>query len=298
VKKDGNTCGSWIDKRSTEICEFHLNLMIDRERKHRMEVNTMFRDKSDGPNNRPKSYSRAEGGFDKAMGKDKKGNAAKYSREYGQLYSVRGSTAASLLDAEDKAGLDQEASRKRIAAAQHERDLARKLGQLGDSVGSEYMRAKQDGVGNGGVRRANDGGEDRPYFEKPSASSLGLLGKKASEQQLCPSKDRKRHFGTGAISSAGTNAMGWGGAKKAGLLQPKDNNFGEPEKGQTKLGLSNGQNAKRPGIVRGRSEEGSLSPKKRARFALKDKGIREPGRESLGEELRHSLDSDEELDIV
>ena len=90
--------------------------------------------------------------------------------------------------------------------------------------------------------------------------------------------------------------MGWGGARKAGLLQPKESKLGSPEKGQTIL---------KPGIVRGRSEDGSgsLSPsKKRARFML-DRGIREPGRESFGEELKKLPnpaveDDDDELVIV
>ena len=259
----------------------------------------MFRGQTGGQTHKINSRSGAEGSFDKAMGRNKKGSTARYSREYGQLYSVRGGSTANLLDAEDKVDMDEEASRKRIAAAQRERDLARKLGAIGDSVGSEYMRTKLDDSGTKGSRpkRAGEDASQTPYFDKPSISSLGLLGKKASDQHLSPAKDRKRHFGTGAISSAGTDAMGWGGARKSGLLQPKQDRLGSPEKGQLKL------DAPRPGIVRNRSEEGSLSPKKRARFALKDKGIREPGRESLGEELRRlggedGDDDDGGLDIV
>lgn len=299
VKKDGNQCGTWVDKRSTEICEFHLNLMIDRERKHRMEVNSMFRGRTvGGAGQKPNSRGGAEGSFDKFMEKDKKATNTRYTREYGQLYSVQGGNTANLLDAEDKISLDEEASRKRIAAAQRERDLARKLGAMGNSVGSQYMRAKDDGEANGTEpRRGGADSNHTPYFDKPSVSSLGLLGKKASDQHLSPAKDRKRHFGLGAVSSAGTEAMGWGGARKSGLLQPKADRM-SPERGQTKL---NGVGAGRPGIVRNRSEEGSLSPKKRARFALKDKGIREPGRESLGEELKrlsNDDDDDGELEIV
>ena len=60
-------------------------------------------------------------------------------------------------------------------------------------------------------------------------------------------------------------------------------------------------------LVRDRSSDGSLSPKKRARFAL-EKGIREPGRESLGGDDLKALtaqstkqnmdDDDDDLDIV
>ncbi|KAK3724156.1 hypothetical protein LTR37_001280 [Vermiconidia calcicola] len=310
VKKDGQACGQWIDKKSTEICEFHLNLEIDRNRKHRMEVNTMWRSHNGkggaSENWKPKSESRRECGFDNRLGGNKKGQAEKnksFHREYGQLYSVPSAggagrnSAASLLDAEDMDALQNmsasEASRKRIADAQRERELARRLGEMGNGMGAEYLRV---------TTQTNTTSEDTtlakstPYFEKPSAQSLGLLGKRAEDQHLSPVKDRKRHFGTGAISSAGPEAMGWGGARKAGLLQPKDNRMGSPEKGQTKLG--NGGKAK-PGIVRNRSEDGSLSPKKRARFAL-EKGIREPGRESLGEELKGlaPVDDEDDLDIV
>ena len=252
---------------------------------------------------KPKSESRREGGFDNRPGGNKKAQAEKnksFHREYGQLYSVPSAggagrnSAASLLDAEDMDALHNmsasEASRKRIADAQRERELAKKLGEMGNGMGAEYLRV---------TTQTNTTSEDTtlakstPYFEKPSAQSLGLLGKRAEDQHLSPVKDRKRHFGTGAISSAGPEAMGWGGARKAGLLQPKDNRMGSPEKGQTKLG--NGRKAK-SGIVRNRSEDGSLSPKKRARFAL-EKGIREPGRESLGEGLA-PVDDEDDLDIV
>ena len=306
MKKDGQSCGAWIDKRKTEICEFHLNLEIDRNRKHRMEVNSMWRGSTDtegrGGN---KSRSRQQGGFDRDMKKDKKqGN---YHREYGRLYSVAGGgggkSAASLLDAEDMDALhnmsQEEASRKRIAEAQKERDLAKRLGEMGNGMGAEYLRVKTSNTTSTmtSVRSSTaSSGRDTgtPYFEKPSISELGLLGKKAEDQHLSPAKDRKRHFGLGAISSSGPDAMGWGGARKPGLLQPKEKPA-SPEKGQTKM-----DGPRRPGIVRGRSEEGSLSPKKRARFML-EKGIREPGRESLGEELLKagSKDSDDdELDIV
>ena len=315
VKKDGSTCGTWIDKRHTEICDFHLNLMIDRERKTRMEVNTMWRgygndkDRERGKKGQPKSWSQEAGGSDR---KNKSGG--QFHREYGRLYSVPGAggggggkSAASLLDAEDTDALHsmsrEEASRKRIATAQRERDLARKLGEMGRGLGAEYLRAKETvSTTTGTGTRSATATAERDLFEKPSAGELGLLSKKAADEHLSPAKDRKRHFGLGALSTTtGAEALGWGGARKAGLLEPpKGSKVGSPEKGQARLEAGD----RRPGIVRGRSEDGSMgSPsKKRARFAL-EKGIREPGRESLGEDLRKLVagneDGDEdELDIV
>lgn len=296
VKKDGQQCGSWVDKRSTEVCEFHLNLMIEKNRKGRMEVNTMWRGTGDA-DNRPNSKLRRPGDGKKKL-------PGKWDREHGQLFSVNtgiGKTAANLLDAEDTDALHDmtsgEASRKRIAAAQRERELAKKLDTMGSSVGLDYLRAKHSSTtitSTSSTTRSrtsatNDSAKD--LFEKPSASDLGLLNNKATSIRLSPAKDRKRHFGLGAVGSAGTEAMGWGGAKKAGLLQPKER-LRSPERGQSTL------DAPTRGVLRPRSQDGSLSPKKRARFAL-EKGIREPGRESLGTAKHdNNNDDDDDLDIV
>lgn len=292
VKKDGRECGQWIDKRRTEVCEFHINLLVERQRKGRMEVNTMFRDAKGGV----RDQARSRAGVDKASGAGRKVHG-----EYGQLYSVPsglGKTAASLLDAEDMDVLHDmtqaEASRKRIAAAQKERDLRQKLGREGRGVGAEYLRSGDVESEQTNTVQTNAA---KGLFEKPKAATLGLLDNDARSAHLSPAKDRKRHFGMGATSSAGTEAMGWGGARKAGLLQPSANRLGSPEKGQTRLDLCVGV---RPSLVRERSREGSLSPKKRARFLLREKGIREPGRESLGVAVMGEGDrvEEDELEIV
>ena len=310
VKKDGSKCATWVDKTSTEICEFHLNLEIDRNRKHRMEVNSMWRGQAKGdPEKKTKSWSMEAGGFDRSMGKKKKQNSS-FHHEYGRLYTVPGTgakSAASLLDAEDMAhrAETEEASRKRIAAAQRERDLARKLGQMGTGVGAEYMGTTtstsntHDHTSETTVSSSAQARDE--LFAKPSASELGLLANKATDIHLSPAKDRKRHFGLGAMSSSGADAMGWSGAKKFGLLLPKDTSRAlSPEKGQTRLDKP----SQKPSLVRGRSEDGSMnnSPKKKARFMLEKKGLREPGRESGGVELLQNGQAGEseedELDIV
>ena len=303
VKKDGQQCGQWVDRRKTEVCEFHVNQLVERNRKERMEVNTMWRSHAGGGGEKPRGGKGAKG-----LSRQQKWEKSREVREYGQLYSVPsglGKSASQLLDQEDTDALHsmtrEEASRKRIATAQKERDLARKLGEMGSGVGAEYLRHKNhssDASRAHGTRSKDMSAADaKALFDKPSASELGLLGKKASDQHLSPAKDRKKHFGLGAVSSAGSEAMGWGGAKKYGLLLPEKTRLGSPEKGQTRLDLP-----KKPSLVRGRSQDGSLSPKKRARYAL-EKGIREPGRESLGDDLGTNLaalggDDDDELDIV
>ncbi|KAI7326609.1 hypothetical protein KC315_g7487 [Hortaea werneckii] len=243
------------------------------------------------------------------------GGMQSHHREYGTLYSVppgggsgTGDSAASLLDAEDKLHLDSyeagEASRKRIAAAQRERDLQRRLGAMGKGVGAEYMQASLEGGGTAVAERGKGSDplsahqeqqQQQQHFEKPSAADLGLLGKQADTAHLSPAKDRRRHFGLGAAgmnsatttSSAGRQGtgLGWGGARKAGLL------LEQQQRGQSNDNETNdvGRHPPPSAVRRRRStqdETANWSPnKKRARFMLEDKGLREPGRDSGANEL-------------
>ncbi|KAF2167766.1 hypothetical protein M409DRAFT_65869 [Zasmidium cellare ATCC 36951] len=317
VKKDGQPCGEWINKRKAEACEFHISLQIEKNRKSRMEVNTMFR----GARN-PDDKIKSRIARDKQA--KKSGGGASYHREYGQLYSVnsgvRGNSAASLLDKDDTDALhnmtQEEASRKRIANAQKERDLAKKLGEMGRGVGAEYMRSKHQHTTStttvssttSSNRKDISAAEEarNALFSKPSAAELGLLGKKASDAHLSPAKDRKKHFGLGAMSlqNGGSSAtrtsepMGWGAARKPGLLQPKESKVGSPERGQTRLDTAPRYRSQDTSL----RSQGSSSPvKKKARFDLA-KGIRMPGRDSLpGAAGGGQVDDDEDdddLDIV
>ncbi|QIW95112.1 hypothetical protein AMS68_000630 [Peltaster fructicola] len=280
IKKDGKKCSAWVDKRKSEYCEFHVNLMVGRARTGRMEVNTMWRGHE--PDVKPKQKPRSN---------------VSHHPEYGQLWSVggiSGRSAAKLLDDDDTDALHNltkdEASRKRIAAQQRERDLAKQLGATGGGVAGDYLRARH------GITSTAEATPGEAMFVKPTAAELGLLSRKADDQRLSPAKDRRRHFGIGAVSSAGTEAMGWGGARKYDLLQPKQSRLGSPERGQTKI--DHGTRSALPSSIRARSS----SPKKKARFML-DRGVREPGRESGGNELlraQHNDDDndDDDLDIV
>lgn len=320
VKKDGQPCGEWINKRKTEACEFHISLQIEKSRKGRMEVNSMFRG-SGNPSDKIKSRIVRDNQT------TKNGAGGKYHREYGQLYNVnsgvRGQSSASLLDKDDTDALhnmtQEEASRKRIANAQKERDLAKKLGEMGRGVGAEYMRSKhQHTTSTTTVSSTTSSSKNNitaaeearnALFSKPSAAELGLLGKKACDADLNPAKDRKRHFGLGAITipNGGSGAtktsepLGWGGARKAGLLQPKENKLGSPERGQMKLDTITSASRPRSQDSSLRSQGSSSPVKKKARFNL-ERGIREPGRDSLPGAAQAKVggndDDDDDLDIV
>ncbi|KAK1001230.1 hypothetical protein LTS01_004704 [Friedmanniomyces endolithicus] len=335
VRKDGRECGEWVDQRKTDICGFHLDLFVERQRKGRMEVNGMWRGRGTGEEG---GKGGRAAGLRQGSPKRRQ-NGVVQSREYGTLYSVPtgnfsgqkgGPSTASLLDAEDTDRLaswtEAEKSRQRIAASQKERDLQRQLNKLAsegnDSVGAQYMRATAKPsitLTAEDQTQATDAGQvgSKPYFEKPSAASLGLLGKVAGEVRMSPLKDRKRHFESKAVSkTGGREAVGWGGAGRA-LDRGMGGDrvvHGGLERGQKMLevgggtvaaagtggsggkGASNGlgittanatETFARPTAMRARSQDGSLSPaKKRARFMLAGKGFREPGgRESGGVEI-------------
>jgi minichromosome maintenance protein 10 len=327
IKKNGQQCGDWIDKRKTTVCEFHINLQVAKSRKDRMEVNSMFRGTADSPDGRKRVLSK----------KAPAPGAKKFHHgDYGTLYSVSadmGRSAATLLDADDTDALHsmtrEEASRKRIAAAQKERDLARQLVEMGRGAGAEYLRASHPSIADALDRNDAAAQARSALFDKPTIASLGLGAKNAHEARLSPAKDRKRHFGLGEMTTATARKrdlpMGWGGAKQAGLAlvsrkshdqNPSASTFPR-ERGQTLISQPQQQqeadtantsfssashsaesssHAARAGQVRPRSQGssirsgGSTSPvKKRARFAL-SKGIREPGRESLPGDARTAVE--------
>ncbi|KAK1813322.1 hypothetical protein LTR12_012316 [Friedmanniomyces endolithicus] len=336
VRKDGRECGEWVDKRKTDICGFHLDLFVERQRKGRMEVNGMWRGRGDGEG----GGKGARAAVPRQGSPKRRQTGVTQSREYGTLYSVPtgnlpgqrgGPSTASLLDAEDTDRLaswtEAEKSRQRIAASQKERDLQRQLNKLAsegnDSVGAQYMRAtakpSTNHTAEDQAASADAGQGSKPYFEKPSAASLGLLGKVAGEVRMSPLKDRKRHFGSKAVSkTGGREAVGWGGAGRAldrglgagggmggqgalergqktlsGALSGVAATTAAPtcaSGGNAGLGITSANPAEiltRPTAMRARSQDGSLSPaKKRARFMLAGKGFREPGgRESGGLDL-------------
>ncbi|KAK8192487.1 hypothetical protein M8818_007655 [Zalaria obscura] len=272
VKKDGKQCDAWVNKRKTEFCDFHVNLALEKTRAGRMEVNGMHR-YSARPSSPDKRFG-VKSRYLRAGEFANKGTGSQRDIETGERYFMGPKlSAAALLDREDRGSA--EAMQKRLREKERERELARKLGRLGNGMGAEYLKRKDERpVEQGEGERADD-----EKYEKPDAEALGLLGKKASDVRLEPVRGRKRAFqsSTGSSSATGGEAMGWGGAFKRGLLEPKKGVY--PERGQTKLNA--------------RAE----SPKKRARFAL-EKGIREPGRESLGDAKALIDDDDDDLDII
>lgn len=282
MKKDGKECGSWVDARKTHYCAFHVELQVERSKRGRMEVNTMT-GFGKGPGSRVRGgYGMFGGRGGVGTGRDKDDGLTrqgmfhdKYLHETVYI-APGGRSAAQLLDNDgmfERGFSRAELHRKRLAEKEKERELAKKLGELGNGIGGQYMKLKGadtpnlpasgDTIGNEASTtnqdKANDIGEE----------ALGLLGRKAGDVTLSPVKRKRGTGGKGAASEP----MGWSGAFKRGLLSPK------------------------------KKERESSPAKKRARFMLDKKGIREPGRDSLGG-LDVGLlaamddDDDDDLDII
>lgn len=203
VRKDGKQCESWVDKRHTQFCEWHVDRGVESMRKGRMEVNGMSAPYAPGgkKGGRTGFWGGRRKNDEKREGLAREG--PQWDRGTGSRYFVgpsltgAGRSAASLLDAEggaeERGGSREERVRKRLAERERERDIARQLGEGGNGIGSEYLRLQGDalrdnkGVGNHGEKAGP--GEETATLD---AKGLGLLGNKASDVLLSPVK-RKRN---------------------------------------------------------------------------------------------------------
>ncbi|KAF1959764.1 hypothetical protein CC80DRAFT_545204 [Byssothecium circinans] len=283
MRKDGKECGSWIDGRKTEFCDFHLELQVEKSKRGRMEVNTMT-GFGKGPSGTGKGGMFGGAGRGRPKGDELRREGKYHDRILHEtMYIAPGVGGAARLLDQDEQPWDRtaraERHRKQLADKEKERELARKLGDLGTSAGSDYMRHK--GAGLEKLPAGSQTPAHGPLNDKATSSEfLGLLDRKAEDVSLGPTK-RKR-----AISNKSrTNAepVGWGGAYKRGLLLSP---------------------ARKDESVSSFSSRGTRDPspvKKRARLLLPEKGIREPGRESLGTldiGLIAAMDDDDDLEVV
>lgn len=291
LKKNGQECHSWVNTRKTKHCDFHLEMAINKTRSARMEVNTMYR-----PNSEFKKNSRVlpNGSFERRQDPSRR-DAESHER----YYMVPGSrTAASLLDADDLGKAD--AMRRRLKDKEKDRLLAEKLGQMGNGIGAEYLRQTTGALNAARNTATDNSNEDVPLY-KPSAAELGLVNKDASKVRLSPAKNRRKLFsilpGGTKSTAAGPEAMGWGGYAKRGLGESSRPRNLSPEKGQTKISAHTRPSSIASSMAGTSASAGEKSPKK-ARFQLA-KGIREPGRDSLGGEGTVLLDdSSDDLEII
>ncbi|KAI1826746.1 hypothetical protein F4861DRAFT_496128 [Xylaria intraflava] len=291
VKKDGALCSSWVNTKRTEFCEFHMNLALSKKRLARQDVNAF--DTGLGPqkhHNSRRLHKWETHAND--PGKKTRGN---YDRDTQSAWFMRKATAASMLDNEVLGGefgrvastLERgEALRRRLATEEKERDLMKKLGEVGRGAGKEYMLTGQRSTKTGGANPSGTPSTDDP---KPhlDAKSLGLISNKNSKIHLSPIKrkrgesvvsNRSESMLSSSASTSKATALGWGGGLKDKLTRMK-----EGEKLNGARAANDDDNGALP--ANEAIKDRSRSPaRKKTRFVT-EKGIREAGRESLGDEL-------------
>jgi minichromosome maintenance protein 10 len=265
VKRDGKECGSWVNLAKTEYCDWHLDAQISKTQAGRMGVNT-------GSNG-----SGLRGGGGGGGG----GGPGARSRFNSVRVPGRGG------EAKEGQGL-----------------LPQKEGQRFDShTGSHYFITSSGGGSNSGVSggpayrsdrsAANllDMDDDDPFIAEGQLSR----DKESRLRKRLADEEKERSI---ARTLARNNSGGAGGEyirQRLGVDSSCASDQGRQRSAPTlTVGILNldpagKANRKRP------AESVRLSPVKKTRL-LTEKGIRHPGRESLGG--THDHVDDDDLDIV
>lgn len=147
VKADGKLCNSWVNARRTEHCEFHTNTALSRTRSARQEINGTggLGSGYKGPRSKDRTWMESAEAKRRAKVEEEHG---KFDWETRSRYFMngggRGQSASSLIDRDGIVSDTRERAeglKRKLAAQEKERDIAKKLGEMGSgSMGGEYMR--------------------------------------------------------------------------------------------------------------------------------------------------------------
>ncbi|KAI1387768.1 uncharacterized protein F4822DRAFT_291868 [Hypoxylon trugodes] len=312
VKKDGELCNGWVNKKRTEFCEFHMNLGLAKHRQARQDVNAF--DTGLGPK---KDRARGGGGggrnsyrgnsWEERDGKDgkNKSKGSGFDRATQSQWFISKPSAASMLDNEVLGGrvtntLERgEALRRRLATEEKERDIMKQLGRVGSGAGKEYMKKGGSGskaLGSGSTQATDD---SRPDVD---AKALGLIRDRGQEPRMRLSPVKRKRGVDSALSftstssttstttaSATRTALGWGGNLKDKLARMKEGERLAPPAISTNVGDSSTAGDEGNSSVGAGGSVARSPARKKTRFVT-EKGIREAGRESLGGELASAND--------
>lgn len=329
IKRDGQPCKSWINSKRTEYCEFHTNEAVRKVRNNRVELNSMSFG-GDGPtrkfNSRYVHQKREQPEEVRRLGN--------YDREtQSRWFMSGGGRGAGILDDEREGGFADRAERaeglkRRLAQKERERDIAKKLGEIGGGAGREYMSraatttATTDGAlgssissytsaaVSGAASSSQNTSVSTLPGEKPKrldARSLGLVAPRGEQPKIdLGAVKRKRPESSQSSSTANGNsvggklALGWGSELKSKLSRMKE---GERLDG-AKLPSKDGADITNYLEPRPTARADGSPVRKKTRFVT-EKGIREAGRESLGEPLSLAtrgrqvvLDDDDDDDLI
>ncbi|KAK2031468.1 primase zinc finger protein [Colletotrichum zoysiae] len=283
VKKDGQFCNSWVNKKRTEFCEFHTNEAVTKQRATRMEVNSMD---FGGIGERHRWNSREL--FRKPEREQKKGE---YDRgTHSHWFATKSMSSAQLIDGAQALAdrrEKEEGLKRRMLAQERERGIMQRLSKIGAGAGKEYMKQSERARNAASTSALSSSApsasavEERQRIESRSALLMAPRSKELAIH-LSPIK-RKRPQSAQSSSSIGPPSLsaatgvksgfGWGGNLKDKLAKMKDGDK-----------LSNDKPPMR----------------KKTRFVT-EKGIREAGRESLGVDIPQqsvSFEDDDDDDLI
>jgi minichromosome maintenance protein 10 len=333
VKKDGSLCSSWINIRRTEYCEYHTNEAIKKTRAGRMELNNTrsFGSGRDG------SHSKHNEVFGEKKRPEEEFKRGAYDRFNHTAYFVNSSHRHTAQEERENSLAErherEEGLKRKLQRQERERDIAKRLGEIGGGAGKEYMShaatttkakpttastlgssvnssssttsAKDNSfssrLANTSLSTTSATTADKPPPPRWDARALGLVGKRGDDVpkiSLGPVK-RKRPESSASSSTAGEGsfsngkpALGWGSALSSKLTQMRNGERLDGRQITDFFGAAGGENeAVSNGVVASgtaavaSSSRGDRSPvRKKTRFVT-EKGIREAGRESLGEGL-------------
>lgn len=272
MKKDGQVCNSWVNKKRTEFCEFHTNEVVRKTRQGRNELNQIG---FGGEYRRNKPFVKKAKADD---GKPKQGGT--YDRETGtHWFATKSMSSAALIDGVADRKEREEALKRRVIAREKEQQMIKALSKVGSGTGQEYMRSAgtKPTISSSSSAASSGPAPQGPsqQAKQPDARELGLVGVRGKPTVSLSPVKRKRPDSSQSLASteSGGGGLGWGG------------------------GLRDRLSRMRAGENLAPRREARSPVKKKTRF-ITAKGIREAGRESLGEELTRGVDLDDDDELV
>ncbi|KAI0002615.1 hypothetical protein F4779DRAFT_129421 [Xylariaceae sp. FL0662B] len=238
IKKDGEYCNSWVNRKRTEFCEFHMNHALSQHRQARQDINAFNTGLG------PRSSSRNDGGggrknhnsyrlhqWENHADDPKKARRGNYDRATQSQWFISKPSAASLLDNEVLGGQvaerheRSEALRRRLATEEKERDLMKKLGKIGSGAGREYMQQRGDNNNSNAMSgSANTSSTSNAFWSSVGstqtsateeakqppqldAKTLGLIPAKGREPKMHLSPIKRKRAASALSSSMGASSF-------------------------------------------------------------------------------------------
>ncbi|KAI1500889.1 hypothetical protein F5X99DRAFT_225460 [Biscogniauxia marginata] len=147
TKKDGEYCNSWVNRKRTEFCEFHMNHALSKHRQARNDINAFNTGIGPTTSSGDRKYKNPFrlNSWESHANDPKKRARGNFDRETQSQLFISKPSAANMIDNEVLGGsvggqIERgEALRRRLATEEKEREFMKKLGKLGSGAGRDYM---------------------------------------------------------------------------------------------------------------------------------------------------------------